>query len=230
MAIVEDRDVAVAKALAAPTRSAILDLLRERGAMAAKEVAETVGVHPNVARGHLDLLVQAGLASFGWQRHAAGGRPSKLYEAAPGRSGEGGSLVADLLATLIEEQTPNFTLARPLAMKTGSRLGRRFRQKEGPLNFEEQVHALLRALGAVSGAIRVLDRGDDWVEVEDRDCPFRSIATAHPDLACSLDKALKEGVMEALGADAIVEVVTSIAWGDDTCREVVRLRRKEQTG
>jgi predicted ArsR family transcriptional regulator len=225
--IESDREGAVAKALAAPTRSAILDLLRERGPMATKEVAVAIGVHPNVARGHLDLLVQARLASFGWKRHPSGGRPSKLYEAAPVRSEEGGSLVADLLATLIEESVPNFTLARPLAMKTGARLGRRFRPKESELTFDEQVHALTRALGAVSSAVRVIDRGEDWVEVEDLDCPFRSIATAHPDLACSLDKALKEGVMEALGAETIVEVVTSIAWGDETCREVVRLRSKQ---
>lgn len=225
MAIAEtDRDVARARALAAPTRSAILDLLRQRGPLSAKEVAEEIGVHPNVARGHLDLLVQAGLAVFGWKRHPAGGRPSKLYEAGPTRSEEGGSLVADLLATLIEESVPNFTMARPLATKTGSRLGRRFRPHEGELTFEEQIHALQRALGAVSGAIRIADHGEDWIEIEDRDCPFRSIASAHPDLACSLDKALKEGVMEALGANAVVEVVQSIAWGDELCREVVRLR------
>lgn len=219
-----ERDVARARALAAPTRSAILDLLRDRGAMSAKDVAEAVGVHPNVARGHLDLLVQAGLAGFGWKRHPAGGRPSKIYEAGPTRSTEGGSLVADLLATLIEESVPNFTIARPLALKTGARLGRRFRPKESDLTFAEQTKALQRALGAVSGAVRIVDSGEDWIEIEDRDCPFRSIATAHPDLACSLDKALKEGVMEALGADAVVEVVQSIAWGDDLCREVVRLR------
>ncbi len=225
MAITEtERDVAKARALAAPTRSAILDLLRQRGAMSAKDVAEAVGVHPNVARGHLDMLVQAGLAGFGWKRHAAGGRPSKLYEAGPARSEEGGSLVADLLATLIEESVPNFSIARPLAIKTGARLGRRFRPKEGALTWDEQLHALQRALSNVSGAIRIVDHGEDWIELEDRDCPFRSIATAHPDLACSLDKALKEGVMEALGAEAVVEVVQSIAWGDDLCREVVRLR------
>lgn len=221
---VTEHDVSVARALAAPTRSAILEALRLRGAMAAKDVADAVGVHPNVARGHLDLLVQAGLATFGWQRHPAGGRPSKLYEAAPVRSGEGGSLVADLLATLIEESVPNFALGRPLAMKTGSRLGRRFRPRDGDLTFDEQIHGLTRALGAASGDVRIVDRGEDWVEFEDRDCPFRSIASAHPELACSLDKALKEGIMEALGAETIVEVVTSIAWGDETCREVVRLR------
>jgi predicted ArsR family transcriptional regulator len=72
--------------------------------------------------------------------------------------------------------------------------------------------------------VRVLETGDGWVELEDLDCPFKSIAKSHPELACTLDKALKEGVMRALGSDAIVEVVTSIAWGDPTCREVVRLR------
>lgn len=228
MAVTEtDRETRVAKALAAPTRSAILDLLRERGPMAAKEVSGAIGVHANVARGHLDLLVQAGLASFGWKRHAAGGRPSKLYEAAPARSAEGGSLVADLLATLIEESVPNFGLARPLATKTGSRLGHRYRPHDGELTFDELVLGLQRALSAVSAAVRITERGDDWVELEDRDCPFRSIATAHPDLACSLDKALKEGVMEGLGTNAVVEVVTSIAWGDDVCREVVRIRKKK---
>jgi predicted ArsR family transcriptional regulator len=227
MAIVEsDRETTVARALAAPTRSAILDLLREKGALSAKEVAESVGVHPNVARGHLDLLVGAGLVDFGWRRHAAGGRPSKLYEAVPARSEEGGSLIADLLATLVEESAGgNFMLARPLAMKTGARLGNRYRPREGDLTWDEQISGLQRALGAVSGAVRIVDRGEDWVEFEDRDCPFRGIAHAHPELACSLDKALKEGVMEALGADSYVEVVTSIAWGDATCREVVRLKK-----
>ena len=219
-----DRDTAVARALSAPTRSAILELLRERGALSAKEVGEIVGVHPNVARGHLDLLVQAGLASFGWKRHPAGGRPSKLYEAAPARSEEGGTLIADLLATLVEEAVPEYALGRPLAMKTGSRLGRRFRPHDGELTWEEQVQGLQRALSAVSAAVRIVDRGEDWVEFEDRDCPFRTIAHAHPDLACSLDKALKEGIMEALGADTFVEMVTSIAWGDETCREVVRMK------
>jgi predicted ArsR family transcriptional regulator len=220
-----DRDTAIARALSAPTRSAILELLRERGALSAKEVGEKVGVHPNVARGHLDLLVQAGLATYGWKRQPAGGRPSKLYEAAPARSEEGGTLIADLLATLVEEAVPEHALGRPLAMKTGSRLGRRFRPHDGQLTWDEQVQGLQRALSAVSAAVRIVDRGEDWVEFEDRDCPFRTIAHAHPDLACSLDKSLKEGIMEALGADTFVEMVTSIAWGDDSCREVVRLKR-----
>lgn len=217
-------DPRIARALSAPTRAGILDLLRHSGALTAKEVAERAGVHPNVARGHLDLLVEAGLAAHSWRRNPAGGRPAKAYEAAPSHVEEGTTLVAEMLASLIEETGPAPEPARRIAEQTGERLGRRVRTDDATLSFDEQVELLLRALGEVSGGVRIAGRGDDWVEFEDVDCPFKGIAVAHPELACSLDKSLKAGVMRALGSDAIVEVVTSVAWGDPSCREVVRVR------
>ncbi len=217
-------DPRVARALSAPTRAAILDLLRAHGSLSTKEVAERSGVHPNVARGHLDLLVEAGLAGHTWRRNPAGGRPAKSYEAVPSHVEEGTTLVAEMLATLIEETGPAPEPARRIAEATGERLGRRVRPGEDALTFDAQIELLLRALGEVSGGVRVADRGDDWVEFEDVDCPFKGIAAAHPELACSLDKSLKAGVMRALGSEVIVEVVTSVAWGDPSCREVVRVR------
>lgn len=218
------RDAAVARALAAPTRASILQYLRTAGPQVVREVADAVGVHANVARGHLDVLVSAGLASVAWRRNPAGGRPAKVYEAAPVHVEDGQALVSDMLASLIEAAAPAPGTAKRIAEQAGERLGRRTRTREGVLGFDEQVELLTRALAAVSGGVRVTGRGDDWIELEDLDCPFRSIAVSHPDLACSLDKALKEGIMRGLGADAFVEVVTSIAWGDPTCREVVRWR------
>lgn len=218
------QDAAVARALAAPTRATILDHLRAHGSTAVKEVADAVGVHANVARGHLDVLVSAGLATASWRRNAAGGRPAKVYEAAPMHVEEGQALVSDLLATLIEAVAPDPLMAKRIAEKTGEQLARRVNTGKVTISFPEQVELMQRALASVSGGIRVVARGDDWVEFEDLDCPFKAIAHSHPELACSLDKALKEGVMRALGADAWVEVVTSVAWGDETCREVVRWR------
>ncbi|HVL89005.1 MAG TPA: helix-turn-helix domain-containing protein [Actinomycetota bacterium] len=217
-------DSRVARALSAPTRAAILDRLRELGPLTAKEVAEHAGVHPNVARGHLDMLVEAGLAAHSWRRNPAGGRPAKAYEAVPAHVEEGTTLVAEMLAALIEETGHQPEPARRIAEQTGERLGRRARDNDVVLSFDEQITALLRALGEVSGGVRIADRGEDWVEFEDVDCPFKGIAAAHPELACSLDKSLKTGVMRALGAEAVVEVVTSVAWGDPSCREVVRVR------
>jgi len=219
-----ERDPKVAKALAAPTRAAILELIRAEGPLTAKEVAGRAGLHPNVARSHLDVLVDAGLAMVKWRRLPAGGRPAKLYETAPAHVERGTTLVADMLATLIEQTGFVSEPARKVAFETGQRLGRRYRTTSEHPTFEEQIVALVRALSEVSGATRIAARGDGWVELEDGDCPFRGIAQAHPELACSLDKALKEGIMQSLGADAYVVQVTSVAWGDDVCREVVRLR------
>jgi predicted ArsR family transcriptional regulator len=193
--------------------------------LTAKEVAELAGVHANVARGHLDLLVEAGLSHHTWRRNPAGGRPAKAYEAVPSHVEEGTTLVADMLATLIEETGPAMEPARRIAEATGERLGRRIRTSDEVLSFDDQIPLLLRALSEVSGGVRVVDRGEDWVEFEDVDCPFKGIAAAHPEIVCSLDKSLKAGVMRALGSDAIVEVVTSVAWGDPSCREVVRIRK-----
>ena len=219
-----ERDPKVAKALAAPTRASILDLIQVEGPLTAKEVAARSRLHPNVARGHLDVLVDAGLATVRWRRLPAGGRPAKLYETVPAHDERGTTLVADMLATLIEQTGYVADPARRVAFETGRRLGRRHRPATEHATFDEQVTALVRALSEVSGATRIAGRGDGWVELEDRDCPFRGIAAAHAELACSLDKSLKEGIMEALGADAFVEQMTSVAWGDDVCRETVRLR------
>src|SRR5919108_3914557 len=224
MEVTRERDPKVAKALAAPTRAHILELIKVEGPLTAKEVAGRAGLHPNVARGHLDVLVDAGLATVKWRRLPAGGRPAKLYETAPAHVERGTTLVADMLATLIEQTGFVSEPARKVAFETGQRLGRRHRPTAEHPVFEEQVIALIRALSEVSGATRIAARGEGWVELEDHDCPFRGIAQGHPELACSLDKALKEGIMQALGADSFVEQVTSVAWGDDSCREVVRLR------
>jgi predicted ArsR family transcriptional regulator len=223
------QDAAVARALAAPTRAAILDHLRAAGPRAVKEVADAVGVHANVARGHLDVLVSAGLASVSWRRNSAGGRPAKVYEATPVHVEDGTVLVSDILASLIEAAAPAPGTAKKIAEQAGERLARRIRPGDETLGFTEQVEWLQRALAHVSGGVRVANRGEDWVELEDLDCPFKGIAASHPEIACSLDKALKEGIMRALGADTFVEQVTSIAWGDPSCRDVVRLRGRGTT-
>jgi len=214
-----------ARALAAPTRAQILEHLRRAGQATVKEVADAIGVHANVARGHLDILVGADLASVSWRRNPVGGRPAKVYEAAPVHVEEGPALVSDMLATLIEVAAPSPEIARAVAEATGERMIRRIRSgATDVLPFEAQVSLLVEALRLVSGGLRVEEQGESFIELLDLDCPFKSIAHSHPEVACTLDKALKEGMVRALGADAWVEVVTSVAWGDPECREVIRWR------
>lgn len=78
MPVGDDHSVKAAKALALPTRSAILSHLLRSGPLTAREIALEFRLHANVARAHLDLLVEAGFLATGVRRQAKG-RPAKVY-------------------------------------------------------------------------------------------------------------------------------------------------------
>ncbi|MEX2586462.1 MAG: helix-turn-helix domain-containing protein [Actinomycetota bacterium] len=115
MPVGDDQSVKAAKALALPTRSAILGHLLKAGSLTAKEVADEFSLHANVARAHLDLLVEAGFLATGIRRKGKG-RPSKVYftwegemgaledwEVSPpaeDEAGEGRSLVPELIQSV----------------------------------------------------------------------------------------------------------------------------------
>jgi predicted ArsR family transcriptional regulator len=78
MPVGDDHSVKAAKALALPTRSAILAHLLKSGPLTAREIADEFSLHANVARAHLDLLVEAGFLATGVRRQGKG-RPAKVY-------------------------------------------------------------------------------------------------------------------------------------------------------
>lgn len=78
MPVGDEQSVKAAKALALPTRSAILAHLLRSDALTAKEIADEFSLHANVARAHLDLLVEAGFLATGVRRKRKG-RPAKVY-------------------------------------------------------------------------------------------------------------------------------------------------------
>jgi predicted ArsR family transcriptional regulator len=67
-----------AKVLSLPTRSEILTLLLKSGPKTVKEIADEFNIHPNVARAHLDLMVEAGFLATETRRRTKG-RPAKVY-------------------------------------------------------------------------------------------------------------------------------------------------------
>ena len=74
----DDTATRTAKVLSLPTRAAILSTLLKTGPKTVKEIADTFAIHPNVARAHLDLMVEAGFLSTETQRRTKG-RPAKVY-------------------------------------------------------------------------------------------------------------------------------------------------------
>lgn len=74
----DDAATRTAKVLSLPTRAAILSLLLRSGAKTVKEIADDFKIHPNVARAHLDLMVEAGFLATETRRRTKG-RPAKVY-------------------------------------------------------------------------------------------------------------------------------------------------------
>ena len=74
----DDTATRTAKVLSLPTRAAILSLLLKAGPKSVKEIADHFKIHPNVARAHLDLMVDAGFLATETKRRSKG-RPAKVY-------------------------------------------------------------------------------------------------------------------------------------------------------
>ena len=82
----DDSATRTAKVLSLPTRAAILSLLLRSGAKTVKEIADSFKIHPNVARAHLDLMVEAGFLATETRRRTKG-RPAKVYFTWEGEAG-----------------------------------------------------------------------------------------------------------------------------------------------
>lgn len=253
MPVGDDREVKAAKALALPTRSAIFAHLLKSGPLTAREIAEEFSLHPNVARAHLDLLVEAGFLSTGIRRQSRG-RPAKVYSTwegemalleewemspregvpeaelllpevpAPVAAPNPYRLIAAIMVRLVEK-IDRMTLY-PLAEEVAREEGRKLMlgYRQGGLDFAAGVRAMVEELRRFSPQARISRLEHDYAEIETPDCPFREIALEHSDLVTILDPALKEGAMAALGHPSDVEVETSIASGDPVCREIIRRR------
>ena len=82
----DDAATRTAKVLSLPTRAAILSMLLRAGPKTVKEIADHFKIHPNVARAHLDLMVEAGFLATETRRRAKG-RPAKVYFTWEGEAG-----------------------------------------------------------------------------------------------------------------------------------------------
>lgn len=82
----DDAATRTAKVLSLPTRSEILSLLLRTGPKTVKEIADAFNIHPNVARAHLDLMVEAGFLATETRRRTKG-RPAKVYFTWEGEAG-----------------------------------------------------------------------------------------------------------------------------------------------
>ncbi len=192
----------LARALGDETRREIYLWTRERSDVTTAEVAQRFGLHPNVARHHLDRLVEAGyLAVAETTQHVHVGRPSKRYRAPAGATLLDGldgqsELLAALVRRLLEEIPTE--RAEAIAYEVGHLHGLRLAAQRGSDAPSERVRVVAEALRR-SGFVPEPTR--DGV-LRQEHCPFGKLATEHP-VVCATERGLLDGLMESFGSVAL---------------------------
>lgn len=190
------------------------------------EVAGKLGISRTLAAFHLDKLADRGLLTVSYARLTGrqgpgAGRPAKLYErsdleidaALPERRYDlAGQILAAAVATAprgASAKEAALRIARERGLAAGA--GREARKPRG-------TRATLAAACEVAAELGYEPEatGD---EVVLRNCPFHAVMTTAPELVCSMNAALLDGVVEGLHGSGVAVVLEP---SEDRCCVVLR--------
>ncbi len=199
------------KTLGDNTRYAIyLELARASRPLTTAEIAETIGLHPNTVRPHLERMRDVGLIEVSVGGRGEIGRPQHRYSLAPDAPSLGLEPPAmPMLARMVLTMATRVGLAPAEAHATGEVEGaaRAAPYAAAPSTLEALVSDLDR-LGfdpVVSDAASEPAGAGAGAIVAFGNCPFGELAREHPHLVCSLHHGLVAGFVAALGDTAVTE-------------------------
>ena len=187
------------RVLAGLTRSRLLAVLRQAdGPIGVRDLAETVGLHPNSVREQLDQLVEVGLASRSIAPPAGRGRPGLRYAAEP-ESGDPDPNAYRQLARVLADGLARQPEPAASATQAGERWGRTLLAGTAPTP---------TSTGAIDRLVMLLDDAgfaperpagpDDPIRL--RHCPFEPLAREQPAVVCGIHLGLMRGALRELGA------------------------------
>jgi predicted ArsR family transcriptional regulator len=199
----------ILKALGDNTRYAIyLELARSPLPRATAEIAESLGLHVNTVRPHLERMREVGLLEVASEARGGVGRPQHRY-----------SIAAD--APSLGLEPPPFPVLARMLLRLAASAGigaedaadaGREQGIDDASSFDDGtdcLEALMAELDRLGFdpevAIAVGEGGGEAATVAFTHCPFRELAEAHPDLVCSLHRGLVEGFVDRLGGAEVVE-------------------------
>ena len=218
---------AVAAAFGDPTRRDIFLHVRAAPGVTATEVAATFSLHPNVARHHLQRLVDGGYLRVETGRNPSGaGRPSKRYfcveeELSLGLMQRRDDLLMRLLGEAMSRLGP--AEAEEMAALVGEEYGRslaaRMTPTEGQRTVRAAMHVVAETLTAHGFAAHAEDRGETTAVIAEQ-CPFGDASNTNPVL-CAVDRGMVKGLLAGLcgsaAQHALPVILSSRARGDEAC-------------
>ncbi len=222
---------AITNAFGDPTRRGIYLFAREEAAgVTATQVAERFGVHPNVARHHLDKLAAGGYLEVAVERAegAGAGRPSKHYRVSPDAkvdlTGDVPVHSDDLVLSLLGRALSLLPRdkAEVMAEEVGQEYGRALAQGLTGPDLAAGQRSLRSAMQAVADALTAhgfaahADQRNNQLRIVNNHCPFGDVAIEHP-VICAVDRGMVKGMLTALYGDADVATMQSMPQGDTFC-------------
>ncbi len=192
------------KALGDNTRYAIyLELARAPKPLATADIADTLDLHPNTVRPHLERMREVGLLEVSAAPQGSVGRPQHLYSLAPDAPSLGFEPPAfPMLARMLLHLAATAEVPAADAIEAGREQGAADAMRPDRRgSCELALAAELDALGFDPASVTE----DTSLTVAFTRCPFRELAEANPELVCSLHRGLVEGFVATRGDGTVVE-------------------------
>lgn len=199
-----ERRLDLLKALGDNTRYAIyLELARAPNPLSTSDVAESLGLHPNTVRPHLERMRDVGLLESRPDTAGAVGRPQKLYNLSADAPSLGLEppvfpMIARMLLSLAEEAGIDGEMAAGAGKDEGQRLAHRRSGARRPC--VDAAVAMLDELGFDPARVDE----DGVATVAFTHCPFADLAESDPDLVCSLHRGMLEGFVGEVGGAEVL--------------------------
>ena len=206
-----DAQITAVAALSEPLRRGLYRFAVSRPEPVSRDqAAQELGISRELAAFHLDKLVELGILDVQFRRLSGrqgpgAGRPAKVYRPSgrqlqlsfPERRYD---LAAHLLAEAVESgrgeaPEPLDEVARRFGEELGRRARRQLGRRPSPDRLLNQVADVLAGYGFEPV------RGDG--EVVLRNCPFDTVAAAHPEVVCGMNLAVLNGVIAGLHTESI---------------------------
>lgn len=186
-----------------PTRARVLAQLQDVGAaLAASELGDRLGLHPNSVRFHLDALVQEGLVVREREPRTTPGRPRVRYAAnpaAPPVARRSYRQLSEMLAAFMHEELPDPGAA---AERVGRGWSSALPVPDQP-DEDAALATLVTALDEIGFDSHVVDTPESF-RVEVTHCPFLEVAERHDPVVCSIHLGLMRGVLDRMEAPIAV--------------------------
>ena len=206
------------KALGDNTRYAIyLELARSAMPLTTADVAESLDLHPNTVRPHLERMRDVGLLTVAAPSRGAVGRPQHRYSLAPdapslGLEPPAMPLLAGMLTGLAAATGAGSEEAAEIGRQQGA-------VAASTVDTSADETPEDRTVTCVTALLAELDRlgfdpaaasDDAGTTVAFSHCPFAALAEVHPEIVCHLHRGIVEGLVDGVGGARVARFGTLV--------------------